>query len=133
MAKIWYKESLTNIILVIMKKIFLQLTLALIVLVSPVFITEQFSIWNFPYVIYFLVLFMTACAPFLSINKENPKDNLFILGICVVTMVILAIPASFSCYREVHLIFLGIGGIGAVLSFGVSMLRIHLQKKYHRA
>lgn len=116
-----------------MKKIFLQLTLALIVLVSPVFITEQFSIWNFPYVIYFLVLFMTACAPFLSINKENPKDNLFILGICVVTMVILAIPASFSCYREVHLIFLGIGGIGAVLSFGVSMLRIHLQKKYHRA
>ena len=116
-----------------MKKIFVNLAMALIVLVSPVFITEEFSIWNFPYVIYFFCLLMTACAPFLSINRENPKDNLFILGINMVMMVILAIPAAFSCYREVHLIFLGIGGIGAAISFGVSMLRIRLQKKYHRA
>lgn len=116
-----------------MKKNFFNLAMALIVLVSPVFIKEEMSIWNIPYVIYWFCLLMTACAPFLSINRENPKDNLFILGISIIMMVILAIPAPFSCYREVHFVFLGIGGIGAVLSFGVSMLRIHLQKKYHRA
>ena len=132
-AKIWYKESLTNIILVIMKKIFFNLAMALIVLVSPVFIKEEMSIWNIPYVIYFFCLLMTACAPFLSINTKDPKDNLFILGINMVLMVILAIPAAFSCYREIHFVFLSIGGIGAAISFGVSMLRIHLQKKYHRA
>ena len=50
----------------------------------------------------------------------------------MIMMVILAIPAPFSYYRDVHFVFLGIGGIGAVLSFGVSMLRIHLQKKHHK-
>lgn len=115
-----------------MKTIF-NLSLALFVLASPVFVTEQMSIWNFPYVIYFFCLLMTTFAPFLSINTKDPKDNLFILGINMIMMVILAIPAPFSCYREVHFIFLSIGGIGAVLSFGVSMLRIKLQKKYHRA
>ncbi len=114
-----------------MKTVF-YLAMALIVLVSPVFVTEEMSIWNFPYVIYFFCLFISACAPIISF-KEKPQDNLFILGLCSVILVILAIPALFSCYREVHLVFLAIGGIGAILSFGVSMLRIKLQKKCHKA
>ena len=129
MKKIRYKESLTIIIIYMIESIILTL----VILASPVFFTEEISLWFFPYAIYFWCLFIAACAPFLSIFEKNPKDTLLILRISMIMMVILAIPAPFSYYREVHFVFLGIGGIGAAISFGVSMLRIKLQKKHHKA
>lgn len=112
----------------------LQGIFALIVLVSPMYVTEDVNLWNLPYAIYCLCLFIISSGAFITlVNKETPQDSLMILGLLLAMMLILGIPGIFSCYRELHLIFLTIGCLGIIISFLVSIIRIKLQKKYHNA
>lgn len=114
-------------------KLIFQCLLALFVLVSPVFVNED-NIWRLPYILYWFLLTLSAAGPFtVLLSFEDLEDSVLLSVIFLVMLIVLGIPGIFSCHKDIHLIFLAMGGAGQIINFGILYVRWFIKKKYRNA